>query len=175
MGVEDRARRKSKSLLNLPQKDGGDKLPMTPGGLSSGDSEGIGTPTVKQRRKKTQCKLENFDEWRRAESKLLSLAGDPNQLGSLWDFLDMNGDGNVSLDECVKVVAEQHPKLCNLAPLKEAMRYAGGGRFKQTDPVSDSERIEPAEFPSLIASWLVYEKIFTAYQLELEFDTRRKM
>merc|ERR1712054_413173 len=68
--VEDRARRKSKSLLNLPQKNGGDKLPMTPGGLSSGDSEGIGTPTVKQRRKKTQCKLENFDEWRRAESKL---------------------------------------------------------------------------------------------------------
>jgi Ca2+-binding EF-hand superfamily protein len=78
------------------------------------------------------------------EKEFMDMALNPNKLTQLWEILDVNGNGIVSLAELDRVIVFKYPQLNNKKALMRAFKqtvvYEGNG----------DEYIQADELPQLL-------------------------
>lgn len=134
-------------------------------------------PKGPKMRKKATLKPSEAEQFDKAEKFVVKLACNEEELGALWDFLDFNGDKNLSLKEVEKYlsenegdlpkVIERHPVLQQKLPgvLRRAYNHAVGKRLAEISPDDDDPQVLTTDFPQLLMNWFFYTKLFIAFNI----------
>eukprot|EP00750_Incisomonas_marina_P019995 INCI367.1.p1 GENE.INCI367.1~~INCI367.1.p1 ORF type:complete len:328 (-),score=75.45 INCI367.1:29-943(-) len=93
------------------------------------------------------------------EQKVRLLQKSPEQLADLWDAMDGNGNGRVSLAEIDRLVVMKFPILNNKNALMRAYKYT-------TLVEGDKDAwVEKKEFPSLLKNLFFFNKLWNVFSL----------
>jgi Ca2+-binding EF-hand superfamily protein len=101
------------------------------------------------------------------EKEFMDMALNPNKLTQLWEILDANGNGIVSLAELDRVIVFKYPQLNNKKALMRAFKqtvvYEGNG----------DEYIQSDELPQLLVNLFYFNKLYAAFiDIDQDFDKR---
>jgi len=93
------------------------------------------------------------------EKEFQDITNDRGKLSKLWNRLDYNGNGIVSLAEVDKLVVERYPQLNHKPALMRAFKWAcsaaGGG--------DGDSWVEKKEFRTLLSALVFYNRIFKVF------------
>jgi len=103
--------------------------------------------------------------------KALIAANDQEELRKMWQHLDFNGNGKVSLAEIDKFVIESYPILNHKPALMRA--YKKTLKDGEALGIEDSSWVEKKEFKSLLANLVYFNKLFWLFDASDEEKDRR--
>merc|ERR1719454_2433897 len=109
--------------------------------------------------------MKQFDDCE-AEIKEIIAQNDQDKLRKMWQHLDFNGNGKVSLAEIDKFVIESYPILNHKPALMRA--------YKKTIKDGDGDDwVEKKEFKMLLGNLLYFNKLFWLFDAVDEDKDRR--
>jgi len=108
----------------------------------------------------------SFAEFDKLENKIIRLCQDPAQLKKLWDDVDYNGNGDVSLAEFDKWVVENYPCLNNKLALTRC--------YKCTIAIEKKHDgfVHRRDFKRLVANLFYFNKLYWIFD-HVDGDDRR--
>lgn len=111
--------------------------------------------------------LKNLDA---LEAKIQALTQDEAGLKTMWQKLDFNGNGLVSLAEIDKLVVEKYPLLNKKPALVRAYKHATG---KPETSSTDCALVEFPQLPELLKGLFYYNRVYHVFDKIDTDDDRR--
>merc|ERR1712054_158851 len=112
--------------------------------------------------------LNKWKQFNSLEAEFMAMVKDADKMNALWDVIDFNDNGKVSLAEIDKAVVERYPLLDHKPALMRA--------YKQTclkDGGDGDAWIEPHEFPQLLTNLFYFNRLFAAFEvIDTDHDRR---
>merc|ERR1712054_372834 len=112
--------------------------------------------------------LDKCKRFNSLEAEFMAMVKDADKMNALWDVIDFNDNGKVSLAEIDKAVVERYPLLDHKPALMRA--------YKQTclkDGGDGDAWIEPHEFPQLLTNLFYFNRLFAAFEvIDTDHDRR---
>jgi hypothetical protein len=104
------------------------------------------------------------------EAKIQALTQDEAGLKTMWQKLDYNGNGLVSLAEIDKLVVEKYPLLNKKPALMRAYKHATG---KPETSSTDCALVEFPQLPELLKGLFYYNRVYHVFDKIDTDDDRR--
>lgn len=104
------------------------------------------------------------------KAKITALTQDEAGLKTMWQKLDFNGNGLVSLAEIDKLVVERYPLLNKKPALMRAYKHATG---KPETSSTDCALVEFEQLPALLKGLFYYNRMYHVFDKIDTDDDRR--